>query len=129
MKKIGIILANRPQLMREVVREIINRQNDMEVVGEAFNSVDIVEAVKETEADAVILALNDPRYVGLGSYLLMEYPNLTILGLSPQGENVFLEQLSIRRLEIVDPSESKILDAVRRAVRETNSLERDLRRE
>jgi chemotaxis response regulator CheB len=110
-------------MMREVVRELINRQSDMKVVGEAFSSVDILDAVKETEADAVILALNDPRYVGLGSYLLMEYPRLTIIGLSPQGENVFLEQLSVRRLEIFDPSESKILDAVRRAVRETHSLE------
>ena len=91
--------------------------------------MDLLEAVKEMEADAVILALNDPRFVGLGSYLLIEYPNLTLVGLPSEGENAVVAQLCPRRTEIADPSESSILDALRQAVREPRSWERDLKRE
>ena len=117
MKKIRILLANRPQMMRELVREMINRQNDMEVVGEVLNPLDLLVAVREVEVDAVILALKNSRDVGLCSHLLSEYPNLTIVGLTSHGENAFIEQLCPRRVEIVDPSEKSILSALRQAVR------------
>ncbi len=96
---IRIILANRPQMMRELVRRMINRQNDMEIVGEVLNPVDLLVAVRETQADAVILAPNDARDMGLGSKLLIEYPNLIIVGLASRGENAFVEQLCPRRIE------------------------------
>lgn len=117
MKKIRILLANRPQMMRELVREMIKRQSDMEVVGEVLNPVDLLVAVRESEADAVILALKDSREVGLCSHLLTGYPNLTIVGLTSDGKNAFIEQLCPRRVEIVDPSEKSILNALRQAVR------------
>lgn len=117
MKKIRVLLANRPQMMRELVREMINRQTDMEVVGEVLNAVDILVAVRETEAETVIMGLKDSQEEGLCSHLLTEYPNLTLVGLTSHGENAFIEQLCPRRIEIVDPSESSILDALRQVVR------------
>ncbi len=129
MGKIRILLANRPQMMRELVREMISRQNDMEVVGEVLNPVDLLVAVKEAEAHAVILALGDSGEMGLCSHLLAEFPNLAVLGLASHGERAFIEQLCPRRMEIVDPSECSILDALRRAVRYPCSWEREIGRE
>lgn len=126
MKKIRILLANRPQMMRELVRDMINRQNDMEVVGEVFNPVDLLVAVRESEADTVILALRDSPEVGLCSHLLSEYPNLTIVGLTSHGKNAFIEQLCPRRMEIVDPSEKSILSVLRQAVRSPCSWGKDM---
>ncbi len=79
MTKIRVLLANRPRLMREVVREIIERQDDMEVVGEVLDPLDILMAVREAEVDAVILALKGSEDTGLCSHLLAEYPDLTIV--------------------------------------------------
>lgn len=117
MKKIRLLLGNRPRLMREIIRGMIDRQEDMEVVGEILDPVDLLVAVRETEADAVILALRGSEEPGLCSHLLAEYPNLTIIGLSSEGKSAFVEQLCPRRQDIVDASEAKILSALRQAIR------------
>ncbi len=114
MKKIKILLANHPRMMREVVREMIEAQPDMEVVGEVVNPVDLLVAVKGTEADAVILDLEDSEEAGLTSHLLAEYPDLTILGLAANGKTAFIRP---RRREILDPTGAKILSTLREAIR------------
>ncbi len=116
MGKIRILLANRPRLIREVVREIIDDQPDMEVVREVLDPLDILLGVMETKADAVILALKGSEESGLCSHLLAEYPNLTILCLAFEGESAFIEQLCPRRREILDPSQAIILSALRQAI-------------
>ena len=123
MKKIRVLLANRPRMLREVLREIIEDQPDMEVVGEVLDPLDLLMAVRNMKADAVILAVKDSEEPGLCSHLLAEYPNLAILCLALEGKSAFIEQLCPRRLEIVDPSEDKILSALRHAVRAPCSLE------
>ncbi len=114
MKKIRVLLANRPRMMREVVKELIERQEDMEVVGEVLDPLGLLVAVRETEADAVILGVMDSEEPGLCSHLLAEYPNLTILGLASDGKTAFIRP---RRQEIDDPSEESILGALRHAIR------------
>jgi len=112
VKKIKILLANRPRMLREVVREIIEAQPDMEVVGEVPDPVELLVAVKDTVADAVILDLEDSEEPGLASHLLAGYPNLTIVGLAPNGKTAFVRP---GRREIVDPTGANILSALRQA--------------
>ena len=116
MKKIKILLANRPRMVREVVRELIEREEDMEVVGEVLDPLDLLLAVRETEADAVVMALKGSEEPGLCSHLLAEYPDLTIVGVASGGESAFIEQRTPQRQEIPEPSKANILDALRHAV-------------
>ena len=118
VKKLRLVLANRPQLARDVVKEIIERQGDMEVVREAVQRFDLLLAVRETHADAVILSAGDSDVQGLCSHLLAEYPGLTILALSVEGRSAFVEQLCPSRREISDPSTERVLAALRQAIRE-----------
>lgn len=113
MKKIKVLLANRPRMMREMVRQIIEDQQDMEVAGEVLAPVDLLVAVRETKADAVILGMNDSEELGLTSHLLVEYPGLTILSLAPNGSRGFIRP---GRREIAEPSKAEILGALRQAV-------------
>ncbi len=114
MKKIRILLANRPPMMLEIMREIVQRHEDMEVVGEILDPIGLLVAVREREADAVILTLNDYEEPGLCSHLVAEYPNLTILGLAADGKTAFLR---LPRREIKVPSQQSIVDALRDAIR------------
>ena len=123
VKKIRVLLANRPRMMREVVREIVESQQDMEVVGEVLNPVEVLVAVREAKPDAVILALKDSEEPGLCSHLVAEYPNLTILGLAPDGRTALIRP---RRQEIVHPSGANILSTLRHAVRAPCSSEMEL---
>jgi DNA-binding NarL/FixJ family response regulator len=60
MKKIRILLANsRPRIMREVIRQLIKRQPDMEIVGEVLDLSAVVRTAQETRADVIIVALED----------------------------------------------------------------------
>lgn len=113
MGRIRILLANRPRMMRELVRKMIQGQPDMEVVGEVLGPLDVLMAVRDREADAVILALEDYEEPGLCSHLLAEYPNLTILSVAPNGETAFIRP---RRREIIDPSEANILNTLRQVI-------------
>lgn len=113
MNTIKILLANRPRMLREVVRKMIEAQPDMEVVGEVLDPLDILVAVRDTQADAVILDLEDSEESELTSHLLVEYPNLTILGLAANGKTAFLRP---RRHEILEPTGAKIVNALRHAI-------------
>lgn len=113
VKKIRILLANRPRMTRELLKEIMESQPDMEMVGEVLNPVDLLVAVRETEADAVILALQDSEEPGLTSHLLAEYPDLTIVGLASNGNTAFVRP---GRREIADPTGADILTALRHAI-------------
>ncbi len=114
MKKIRILLANRPPMLLEVMREMVQRQEDMEVVGEILDPIGLLVAVREREADAVILTLKDYEEPGLCSHLVAEYPNLTILSLAADGKTAFLRP---PRREIMAPSMDSIVDALRDAIR------------
>ena len=121
MRSIKVLLANDPLILREVVREIIARQPDMEVVGEILDPLGVLLAVKETEADVVVIGLRDSEEPGLVSHLLAECPYVTVLGLASHGDTAIIVQMCLWRKEIVDPSAVNILRALRNAVREPGS--------
>jgi two-component system chemotaxis response regulator CheB len=118
MRSIKVLLANDPAILREVLREVIARQPDMEVVGEILDPLGVLLAVKETQADVVVIGLRDAEEPGLVSHLLAECPYVTVLGLAAQGDTAIIVQMCLWRKEIVDPSEVNILRALRHAVRE-----------
>jgi DNA-binding NarL/FixJ family response regulator len=121
MRSIKVLLANDPTILREVVRAIIARQPDMEVVGEILDPLGVLLAAKATQADVVVLDLRGAEEPGLVSHLLAECPQVTILGLASHGDTALMVQRRLWRKEIVDPSEVNILRALRHAVREPGS--------
>jgi chemotaxis response regulator CheB len=119
MKKIRILLANsRPRIMREVIRQLIRRQPDMEIVGEVLDLSALVRTAKDTAADVIIVALEDSVALGLGSQLLTECPDMIILELASQGDVAFMRQVCLGRREIAEPSEANILSALRHAIQD-----------
>jgi DNA-binding NarL/FixJ family response regulator len=118
MKKIRILLANnRPRIMREVMRQLITRQSDMEIVAEVFDLSALSRVAEETAADVIIVALEDPDALRLGRQLLAERPAMAILALAARGDAAFIEQVCLGRREIAEPSEANILSALRHAIR------------
>jgi DNA-binding NarL/FixJ family response regulator len=123
MQKIRIILANYPQMMRALMREVIERQPDMEIVGEIVDPLGLLLAARQTRAEAVIMTLKNSEDPGLISHLLAECPDVTILGLASQGDNAFIVQMCPRRSEIATLSVANILSALRQAIRSPCSSE------
>jgi DNA-binding NarL/FixJ family response regulator len=117
MKKIRILLANnRPRMMREVMRQLIARQPDMEIVADVLDLSALSRVAEETAADVLIVALEDSDALRLGRQLLAERPEMAILALAAKGDAAFIEQVCLGRREIAEPSEATILSALRHAI-------------
>ena len=61
MKRLRVLVANRPRLMRELVLATIGDPSDIEVVGEVSEESALAEVIEELRPDALILAMNSPE--------------------------------------------------------------------
>ncbi|MBF0527881.1 MAG: response regulator transcription factor [Deltaproteobacteria bacterium] len=65
MKKIRIIIADDHTVVREGIRQIISREPDMELLGEASDGLEALEIVRATRPDVVVLDMAMPGVSGL----------------------------------------------------------------
>ena len=115
MKRVRVLIANRPRLMRELVMATISDQPDIEVVGEVADEENLTEAVEQVQPDVLILAMDEPvKRVGQCGFLLGRYPQMRILALAPeQNLGIFYWAIVDIRTKPLESSEAGILSAVR----------------
>ncbi len=117
MPKIYVMFSSRPKLLSEVIRNLIDRQPDMKVVGEVIDPIELIFALRETPVDVVIItplkANGEPR---ICAQLLKEHPRLRILILTGESEAVYIFQSGSSRTCIKKPSEQVILDVIRESL-------------
>jgi DNA-binding NarL/FixJ family response regulator len=106
--------------MREVMRQRIERQPDMQIVGEELDLSALVRTAEETAADVIIVALEYPEVSELSNRLFAVCPDVTILAVAPRGDSAFTLKSGVGRQEIAAPSEANILTALRSAVQTYN---------
>lgn len=115
MKRVRVLVANRPRLMRELVLATIADQPDIEVVGEVADEGDLTEIVEQVQPDVLILSMNEPeKSLGQCGFLLGRYPQMRILALAPeQNRGIFYWAIVDIRTKPLESSEAGILNAVR----------------
>ena len=121
--KIKVLLASQPKMLADVVRNMVVRQSDMEVVGEVPDSITLLLTARAQTVDVVIVTpLDWEEEPSVCRHLLAEHPQLKIVTLPANGEAAFLYESGGRKQRFDEPSEKSILGAIREAVRR---LERD----
>ena len=115
MKRVRVLVANRPRLMREMLMATITDQPDIEIVGEVVRDEDLNEAVEQTQPDVLIVALQEPeRPLGQCGFLLGLYPRMRILALAPeQNRGIYYWAMIDIRNRPVESSEAGVLSAIR----------------
>ena len=117
------MLASRPKLLSEVIRNFINHQPDMTVVGEVFDPLQLLLAFEQTPVDVVIITpLNANGEPKICHRLLAEHPQLKIVTQSAKGEAAYLYQSGEQKKRIDKPSGKSILVAIRQALKLVGSL-------
>lgn len=113
MKKIRVLVANRPRLMRDMVLATISEQPDIEVLGTVEDDSKLASAVAKLQPDFVVIALDDPKQrPAICDYLLVHYPRVKVLAVAPeQDDSVFF--WSDIRSTAVESSEQGILNVIR----------------
>lgn len=115
MKKVRVLVANRPRLMRELVLATIADQPDIEIVGETQDDAAITELVERLKPDSLIIALDEPEVrPGLCGFLLGRYPQMKILAVAPErNSSIYYWAFVDIRSQRVETSEEGILGVLR----------------
>lgn len=115
MKRIRVLVANRPRLMRELIMTTIADQPDIELIGDVGKQEDLVDAVALSRPDVLIIAMDErEKYRTQCGFLLGRYPEMRILALAPdQNRAQFYWAVVDVRSKSLESSEAGILEAVR----------------
>lgn len=115
VKRVRVLVANRPRLMRELVVATIEDQPDIEIVGEVTDESELADVVDQVQPDVLILALDEPeKRMGQCGFLLGRHPQMKIVALAPeQNRGIFYWAIVDIRIKPLECSEAGILNAVR----------------
>jgi DNA-binding NarL/FixJ family response regulator len=93
--KLRIVLADDHAIVREGLRALIDRQTDMEVVGEAADGRAAIEVTERLLPDVVVMDLSMPVLNGTraAKELMHRNPTLKILALTVHEERSYLREL------------------------------------
>lgn len=122
MNTIRVLLANHPMMIPDVIRQLVEEQEDMQLVGDCRGPMHILQETGRTKADAVILAHEAAKETSLCSQLLAVYPDLTILSVTPDLASGFTQQLRSSRRDCVTVPQQNIIQSLREAVRHSCSV-------
>jgi len=94
---IKILIADDHSIVREGLKQIVAQEIDMKVLGEASNSIELLELLKKEFWDILVLDINMPGKSGLDVLkdIQSSYPDLPVLILSMYSE----EQYGIRAMK------------------------------
>jgi DNA-binding NarL/FixJ family response regulator len=93
--KIRLLLADDHQLMREGLKALIDKEDDMELVGEADNGFDTVKMAQETNPHVIGMDVAMPDMNGIEATrrILEVNPNIKIVALSGHLNKEFVRQM------------------------------------
>lgn len=78
MKKIKVIVVDDSALMRKIISDIINSQDDMEVISTARNGQDLMNKLQKGYPDVITLDIEMPKMDGIETLKAMQREKLNI---------------------------------------------------
>lgn len=117
MREIKVMLASRPKMISDVIRNIIDRQPDMVTVGDVVDPIRLLSATRETLVDVVIVTSFKPEgEPKICNHLLAEHPGLMIIVLIAEGKTIFVYKTDSKKERIDEPSSETIISTIRSVV-------------
>src|SRR5947207_3420149 len=118
MKRIRILLADDHAVVRQGFKMILAAQADMEIVGEAGNGREAVEAAENLKPDVVVMDVAMPELNGIEATrrLAVSSPRTRVLALSMHKDSVYVREIlraGARGYLLKDAIASDLLAAVR----------------
>lgn len=91
--KINIAIADDHPLMIDGIKTALSDTPEIEIVGEASNGLEIIEVVKATKPDLVLLDINMPELDGIDAAKILkkQFKELKIIMLTQFGEKGFIK--------------------------------------
>ena len=116
MKKIRVVVVDDSALVRSLLAEIINRQNDMECVGTANDPLIAREMIRELSPDVLTLDIEMPKMDGLEFLArlmrLRPMPVVMISTLTERGADVTMRALELGAVDFVSKPRIGLADGI-----------------
>jgi DNA-binding NarL/FixJ family response regulator len=92
---IRILLADDHAIVRHGLSQSIQREKDMEVIGQAENGISTVEMVREISPDIVIMDISMPDLNGMEATreIKRDFPEVRVIGLSMHSAKKFITEM------------------------------------
>ena len=89
-----ILIADDHAMVREGISAFLRMSDEFEVVGEAADGVEAIEAVKKTRPDVVLMDISMPRLGGLEATVEIKklYPSVKVLVLTQYEDSVYIRR-------------------------------------
>jgi DNA-binding NarL/FixJ family response regulator len=113
-KPARILVANRPKLMREVILGALAGQPGIEIVGEVSDEAEILERVRATLPDLLVIALDEnEQRPAICERVLRDHPELRVIAVASRKDRTlyFWASFDIHCADI-ESSAAGILSAV-----------------
>jgi DNA-binding NarL/FixJ family response regulator len=119
LEKTRILLADVPQMLRDIVRETLAAERDMEIVGEVTDVNSLRDWLEHDDTCLVIFGGEDPT---VAATLLTECSPPRVLALS--GRESWLYELRPQRVSLGEISPTRLVEEIRKATRGMNGTGR-----
>jgi len=131
VQKIRVLLAEDHETVRHGLKLLINRQPDMEVVGEAGDGFAAVERAGALQPNVAVVDVSMPRMNGLAATraICQSTPDTAIVALTRYGDDAYVHELmeaGALGYVLKQSSSSELVDAVRAAAAGRRYLDRSL---
>ena len=117
---VRIFIADDHAVFRSGLRMLLEKEPDLQVVGETGNGFDTIRAVKETDLDVLLLDVAMPGLPGarVAEEVLKCKPDLSIVGLTMHEDEYYLQEffrLGVRAYVLKKSTGTDVVQAIRAA--------------
>lgn len=92
---IRILLADDHKIVREGIRSLLEKQQGIEVIGEAEDGRKILRLARKLDPDIIVMDITMPKLNGIEATrrLMREFPDTKVIALSMHGDRRFVEEI------------------------------------
>jgi DNA-binding NarL/FixJ family response regulator len=107
-----IAFIDLPQMLREILKNVLGAQPDLRVVAEFPSDVSLTAAATRSSADVLIAGLSEAGDEDLDQ-VVTTYPRIKVLAIEAGGRSMFLYELRPRRVTVGEVSPERFVDLIR----------------
>ncbi|MDZ7742422.1 MAG: response regulator transcription factor [Bacteroidota bacterium] len=112
-----VLIVDDHRLFREGLKNLLQKSDDINVVGEAENGMQAIEKSKALKPDVILMDIVMPEMNGIHSaqHILRENPHAKVIGLTMHNEKYFIKEMlksGVYGYLFKDCSYTQLIDAI-----------------